>query len=121
MQKDSVEFGESWSSLCYMVPKFSDIPSLVDEFIEIDATGYREWSSFRSHKELHIDLCPAEVEAIEGMTFSPSATLDQAPSLFAHEVGSTTTKIRGESSKLFGRLATSSFIAFSHCLCENKL
>ncbi|GMF55262.1 unnamed protein product [Phytophthora fragariaefolia] len=77
--KKTVEFGESWSSLCAVSPKYSGIPSLSDDFEEVDESGYREWSTFRGPKALHIDLCPAEVEAIEGMSFSPTASLDQVP------------------------------------------
>nr|AAV92925.1 transposase [Phytophthora infestans] len=112
IHQNSAEFGESWSALCSMVPKYTNIPQLTDEFDEVQESEYREWSVFRSQKELQIDLCPAEVELIQGMTFSPTASLDEVPGLFAHPDGSTTTKLREESKHLFGKSASSSFFAF---------
>lgn len=112
MQKHNTDFGETWSALCTMLPKYSDISSLTEEFEEIDESGYREWSAFRSHKELHIDLCPAEVEAIQGMSFSPTASLDEVPGLYANTDGSTTTHLRNDSKRHFGHSATASFFAF---------
>ncbi|GMF16399.1 unnamed protein product [Phytophthora fragariaefolia] len=92
--------------------KYSGIPSLSDDFEEVDELGYGKWSTFRGPKELHIDLCPAEVEAIEGMSISPTASLGRVPGLYTHADGSTTTKLREESKSCFGRSATSSFFAF---------
>lgn len=112
MQKNSVEFGESWSDLCNMIPKFTDIPTLTEECEEVDDADYREWSSFRSHRELNSNLCPTEVEAIEGLTFSPTASLDQVPGLFTHPDGSITTKLHQDSKKHFGGRASASFFAF---------
>ncbi|KAJ8544457.1 hypothetical protein ON010_g11810 [Phytophthora cinnamomi] len=91
---------------------FTDIPTLAEECEEIDDAEYREWSSFRSHRELNIDLCPAEVEAIEGLTFSPTAALDQVPGLFTHPDGSTATKLHPDSIRHFGGRASSSCFAF---------
>lgn len=74
--------------------------------------GYKELYAFRSQTELQIPFCPAEVEAIEAMTFSTTETLSEPPGLFTHPDGLTTTKLREESRPLFGHSATSSIFAF---------
>lgn len=107
-----LQFGESWTQLCSMIPKLSNIPALTEEFEEMDEENYREWSAFRGRKELQIALSPDEVEQIESMSFSPTASLGQPPSLFSHPDGSSTTKLRQESQHLFGHSATSAFFAF---------
>ncbi|GMF35316.1 unnamed protein product [Phytophthora lilii] len=95
-----------------MVLKYTDIPSLNEEFEEIGEQEYSEWSKFRSRKELRIDLCPAEVEAIQGMNFSQTARLEPVPGLFAHADGTTTTCLQEDSKALFRHSATQSFFAF---------
>jgi hypothetical protein len=114
MQKDMApqELGESWSRLCNIIPKYSDIPTLEEEFEEMEEGSYREWSKFIGDKEINIGLSPGEVEAIQSMSFSPSSSLEQPAGLFAHSDGSTVTRLRDESRRLFGHSATSSFFAF---------
>ncbi|GMF50390.1 unnamed protein product [Phytophthora fragariaefolia] len=91
MQKRKLQFGESWVSLCNMIPKLSNIPMITEEFEEVDEQGYREWSMFRGRKQLQVALSPGEVEEIESMTFSPTASLGQPPGLFTRSDGSSDT------------------------------
>ncbi|GMF44929.1 unnamed protein product [Phytophthora fragariaefolia] len=112
MENRKLQYGESRTSLCNMVPKISNIPALTDEIEEMDERGYREWFAFRGRKELQRALCPGEVEEIASMPFSPTAPLDQASGLVTHPDGSSTTRLRQESPGLFGHLATSSFFAY---------
>ncbi|POM67873.1 Transposase [Phytophthora palmivora] len=114
VQKTNLQFGESWESLCSMVPQLSNIPTMTDEFEELDEQGYREWSAFRSRNELQIPLSPGEAEQIESMTFSRTASLGQPVGLFTHADGTSTSKLHEESLQYFGHSATSAFLHLFH-------
>lgn len=112
LQKNNLNLGESWSALCSIASKMSNIPALTDEFEEMSEDGYKDWSTFREHTELPSPLSPAEVETIKSMTFTTTDSLAEPATLFTHEDGTSKTKINDGSRKSFDHSATSSFFAF---------
>ncbi|KAF4130908.1 hypothetical protein GN958_ATG19913, partial [Phytophthora infestans] len=61
LPKGSLQFVESWTSLCCAAPQLTNIADVSDDYDEINDQGYSGWSVFRGRKELLIVLSTEEI------------------------------------------------------------